>query len=206
MKVILVNGSPHANGCTYTALRVIEEVLQQNGIETEIFQTGNQPLAGCIGCNACLKNGKCFRDDCVNVFVEKAKMADGFVFGTPVHYASASGSITSFLDRAFYGKGSVFQGKPGASVVSCRRGGASAAFDQMNKYFTINSMPIVSSTYWNQVHGNTPDEVMQDKEGILTMENLANNMAWMLKCIEAGRKAGIEFPKQDLSVKTNFIR
>lgn len=206
MKVILVNGSPHANGCTYTALRVIEEVLQQNGIETEIFQTGNQPLAGCIGCNACLKNGKCFRDDCVNVFVEKAKTADGFVFGTPVHYASASGSITSFLDRAFYGKGSVFQGKPGASVVSCRRGGASAAFDQMNKYFTINSMPIVSSTYWNQVHGNTPDEVMQDKEGILTMENLANNMAWMLKCIEAGRKAGIEFPKQDLSVKTNFIR
>lgn len=206
MKVILVNGSPHTNGCTYTALRVIEEVLQQNGIETEIFQTGNQPLAGCIGCNACLKNGKCFRDDCVNSFVEKAKTADGFVFGTPVHYASASGSITSFLDRAFYGKGSVFQGKPGASVVSCRRGGASAAFDQMNKYFTMNSMPIVSSTYWNQVHGNTPDEVMQDKEGILTMENLANNMAWMLKCIEAGRKAGIEFPKQDLSVKTNFIR
>lgn len=206
MKVILVNGSPHANGCTYTALRVIEEVLQHNGIETEIFQTGNQPLAGCIGCNACLKNWKCFRDDCVNLFVEKAKTADGFVFGTPVHYAGASGSITSFLDRAFYGKGSVFQGKPGASVVSCRRGGASATFDQMNKYFTINSMPVVSSTYWNQVHGNTPDEVMQDKEGILTMENLANNMAWMLKCIEAGRKAGIEFPKQDLSVKTNFIR
>ena len=125
---------------------------------------GAKPIAGCIGCGACSKSGKCFVDDCVNVFVEKAKTADGFVFGSPVHYAAASGALTSFLDRAFYGKGAVFAGKPGAAVVSCRRGGASAAFDQLNKYFTINNMPVVSSQYWNQVHGNTPEEVKRDAD------------------------------------------
>lgn len=138
MKVLLVNGSGHAKGCTYTALEEVAGALEKNGIETEIIQVGTQPIAGCIGCNACLKNGKCFREDGVNEFVEKAKTADGFVFGSPVHYASASGMITSFLDRAFYGKSAMFQGKPGACIVSCRRGGASAAFDQLNKYFTIN--------------------------------------------------------------------
>lgn len=145
MKVLLVNGSGHAKGCTYTALEEVAGALEKNGIETEIIQVGTQPIAGCIGCNACLKNGKCFREDGVNEFVEKAKTADGFVFGSPVHYASASGMITSFLDRAFYGKSALFQGKPGACIVSCRRGGASAAFDQLNKYFTINCMPVVSS-------------------------------------------------------------
>ena len=162
MKVILVNGSPREKGCTYTALCEVAGALEKNGIETEIFQVGAKPIAGCIGCNVCLKNGRCFVDDPVNEFVEKAKTADGFVFGSPVHYAAASGAITSFLDRAFYGKGNVFAGKPGAAVVSCRRGGAASAFDQLNKYFTINSMPVVSSQYWNQVHGNTPDEVRQD--------------------------------------------
>ena len=156
MKVILVNGSPREKGCTYTALCEVAGALEKNGIETEIFQVGAKPIAGCIGCNVCLKNGRCFVDDPVNEFVEKAKTADGFVFGSPVHYAAASGAITSFLDRAFYGKGNVFAGKPGAAVVSCRRGGAASAFDQLNKYFTINSMPVVSSQYWNQVHGNTP--------------------------------------------------
>ncbi len=155
MKVILVNGSPREKGCTYTALCEVAGALEKNGIETEIFQVGAKPIAGCIGCNVCLKNGRCFVDDPVNEFVEKAKTADGFVFGSPVHYAAASGAITSFLDRAFYGKGNVFAGKPGAAVVSCRRGGAASAFDQLNKYFTINSMPVVSSQYWNQVHGNT---------------------------------------------------
>lgn len=206
MKVILVNGSPKKSGCTYTALCEVAGTLEKNGVETEIFQVGTAPVAGCLGCGACAKTGKCFMDDGVNVFVEKAKEADGFVFGSPVHYAAASGAITSFLDRAFYGKGAVFAGKPGAVVVSCRRGGASAAFDQLNKYFTISNMPIVSSQYWNQVHGNTPEEVRQDAEGMQTMRTLGNNMAWLLQCIEAGKKAGITFPEREPAVKTNFIR
>lgn len=206
MKVILVNGSPKKNGCTYTALTEVAGALEKNGIEIEIFHVGNKPLAGCMGCGACLKTGKCFMDDTVNEFVEKAKEADGFVFGSPVHYAAASGAITSFLDRAFYGKGSVFAGKPGASVVSCRRGGASAAFDQLNKYFTISSMPVVSSQYWNQVHGTTPEEVRQDEEGMQTMQTLGNNMAWLLKCIELGKKEGISFPEGEKKIATNFIR
>ncbi len=142
----------------------------------------------------------------VNEFVAKAKGADGFVFGTPVHYAAASGAVTSFLDRAFYGKSAVFAGKPGAAVVSCRRGGASAAFDQMNKYFTISGMPVVSSQYWNQVHGNTPQEVRQDAEGMQTMRTLGNNMAWLLKCIESGKREGIVYPEREAAVRTNFIR
>lgn len=206
MKVILVNGSANQAGCTFTALKEVEGALQKQGIETEIFQLGAQPLAGCIGCNACIKTGKCFRDDCVNEFVEKAKEADGFVFGSPVHYAAASGALTSFLDRAFYGKSSAFQGKPGACIVSCRRGGASSSFDQLNKYFTISCMPIVSSQYWNMVHGNTPDEVRQDLEGLQTMRTLGNNMAWLLKCIQAGKEQGISFPEREQPVKTNFIR
>lgn len=207
MKVLLVNGSAHAKGCTYTALTEVANALCQNGIDTEIIQIGAKPIAGCIGCGACGATGKCFiDDDGVNAFVEKAKSADGFIFGSPVHYAAASGALTSFLDRAFYGKAKPFQGKPGACVVSCRRGGASATFDQLNKYFTISCMPIVSSQYWNMVHGNTPEEVLQDLEGLQTMRTLGNNMAWMLKCIEAGRKEGITFPEREPAVKTNFIR
>lgn len=206
MKVLLVNGSPKAKGCTYTALCEVAGALEKNGIETEIIQVGTAPIAGCMGCGACVRTGKCFIEDGVNEFVEKAKLADGFVFGTPVHYAAASGAITSFLDRAFYGKGGAFAGKPGAAIVSCRRGGASAAFDQMNKYFTISSMPVVSSQYWNQVHGNTPEEVRQDEEGMQTMRTLGNNMAWLLKCIEAGKEAGISFPEKEPAVRTNFIR
>ena len=206
MKVILVNGSPKAKGCTYTALREVADTLEKNGIETEIIQVGATAVAGCIGCGVCLKTGECFIADGVNEFVKKAKEADGFVFGSPVHYAAASGAMTSFLDRAFYGKSGVFAGKPGAAVVSCRRGGASAAFDQLNKYFTISNMPIVSSQYWNQVHGNTPQEVRQDEEGMQTMRTLGNNMAWLLKCIEAGKTAGITFPEREPALKTNFIR
>ena len=206
MKVLLVNGSPKEKGCTYTALSEVAGALEKNGIETEIIQVGAAPIAGCIGCKACMRTGKCFVEDGVNEFVEKAKTADGFVFGSPVHYAAASGAITSFLDRAFYGKGAVFAGKPGAAIVSCRRGGASAAFDQLNKYFTISNMPIVSSQYWNQVHGNTPEEVRSDAEGMQTMRTLGNNMAWLLKCIEAGKEAGITFPEREPAVMTNFIR
>ncbi len=206
MKVILLNGSPRLNGCTYTALSVIEKRLKENGIESEIFQIGAKPIAGCIACGKCGGNAGCVFDDDVNVFVEKMKEADGLIVGSPVYYASASGQISAFLDRAFYAGSSVMTGKPGASVVSCRRGGASAAFDQLNKYFSINNMPIISSNYWNQVHGNTPEEVLQDKEGIQTMEILADNMAWLLKCIEAGRKNGIELPERPEKVRTNFIR
>lgn len=206
MKVILVNGSPHAKGCTYTALMEAAGALEKQGIKTEIFQVGVKPVAGCIGCGACIGSGRCFMDDVVNEFVEKAKEADGFIFGSPVHYASASGAITSFMDRAFYGKGKFFEGKPAAGVVSCRRGGATAAFDQLNKYFTISSMPVVSSQYWNMVHGNTPEEVLQDLEGLQTMRTLGNNMAWLLKCIASGKKEGILFPEKEPSQKTNFIR
>ena len=206
MKVILVNGSPHSKGCTYTALMEVAGELNKNGIETEIFQVGTNPVAGCIACGACLKTGKCFRDDVVNDFLDKVSEADGFVFGSPVHYASASGEITSFLDRVFYGRGSLFANKIGASVVSCRRGGATAAFDQLNKYFTMNNMIVVSSQYWNMVHGNNSDEVVQDLEGMQTMRTLGKNMAWILKCIEAGRKAGVELPQREAPIKTNYIR
>ena len=207
MKVILVNGSPKKNGCTYTALSEAAKALEENGIETEIFHVGVKPISGCKGCGYCYKNGKCIMDDdTVNEFVQKAGEADGFIFGSPVHYAAASGQITSFLDRAFYSGGSKLRGKPGAVVVSCRRGGASAAFDQLNKYFTISSMPIVSSQYWNQVHGNTPEEVCQDEEGMQTMRTLGKNMAWLLKCIELGKQNGIEIPPQEPKTFTNFIR
>lgn len=206
MKVLLVNGSPHANGCTYTALCEVAGALEAQGIETEIFQVGTKSISGCLGCAACIKTGKCVIDDVVNDFVEKAKEADGFVFGSPVHFASASGAITSFMDRAFYGKGAVFANKPAAAIMSCRRGGATATLDQLIKYFTISNMPVVSSQYWNMVHGNTPDEVRQDLEGMQTMRTLGVNMAWLLKCIEAGKAAGIELPQREAKVATNFIR
>ena len=206
MKVILVNGSPKEKGCTYRALSEVSAELNKNGIHTEIFHIGAEPLSGCMGCGGCSKTGECVFGDAVNRFAELAAQADGFVFGSPVHYAAASGALTSFLDRAFYSAGGKMRGKVGASVVSCRRGGASAAFDQMNKYFTINSMPVVSSQYWNQVHGNTPEEVEQDLEGLQTMRTLAKNMAWLLKCIELGKRSGITVPEQEAKVKTNFIR
>lgn len=206
MKVILVNGSPHEKGCTYTALFEAAQALEKNGIEAEMFWVGNKPLSGCIGCGFCRKAGRCVFDDRVNEFTKKAKSADGFLFGTPVHYASASGALTSFMDRAFYSAGSVFSGKPAAAVASCRRGGASAALDQINKYFGICGMPTVPSQYWNMVHGNTPYEVKQDEEGLQTMRTLGNNMAWLLKCIEAGRQDGIPYPEREPGIRTNFIR
>lgn len=206
MKVILVNGSPREKGCTYTALCEAQRVFVENGIEAEIFWVGNKPIIGCIGCGACRNLGKCAFDDTVNKFTELAACADGFIFGTPVHYAASSGAIASFMDRAFYSGKSNFVGKPAAAVVSCRRGGASAAFDQMNKYFTISAMPIVSSNYWNQVHGNSPEETLKDEEGIQTVRVLAGNMSWLLKCIELGKQNGVPFPEQPAKISTNFIR
>ncbi len=206
MKVLLVNGSPKPKGCTYTALLEIKKELEKDGIDAEIFHIGSKPIAGCLGCKACVKLGKCVQEDIVNEALEKFLEADGFVFGTPVHYAAASGSITSFLDRMFYSNGKKFADKPGACIVSCRRGGATAAFDQLNKYFTISNMPVISSQYWSMVHGNTPEEVVQDVEGMQTMRVLAKNMAWLLKCIEAGDKAGIERPQREAKINTNYIR
>lgn len=207
MKVLLINGSPKTNGCTYTALTEVAKELENNGIETEIFHVGKKPIRGCMACGGCSKtDGLCvFDDDSVNIALKKAKDADGFVFGSPVHYASASGQITSFLDRFFYA-GNVFQYKPGAAIVSCRRGGSTAAFEQLNKYFTISNMPIVSSQYWNMVHGNTPEEVRQDLEGMQTMRTLGKNMAWLLNCIHAGKEAGVKLPEKETRAVTNFIR
>ena len=205
MKVLLINGSPRKEGCTYTALCEVAKTLEENGVETELHWVGAKSVAGCIACGKCANTGKCvFDDDGVNELVARIPEFDGFVFGSPVYYASPSGQIESFLDRFFYA-GSGFEGKPGAAVVSCRRGGASASFDALNKYFTINSMPVVSSQYWNQVHGNTPDEVRKDEEGMQTMRTLGRNMAWLLKCIEKGRENGIDFPKCEPIVRTNFI-
>jgi len=208
MKVLLINGSPKAKGCTYTALCEVVKELERGNIETEIFHVGTNPIRGCTACGNCAKtnSGKCiFNDDTVNIALEKAKEVDAFVFGSPVHYAGASGQMTSFLDRFFFA-GNGFQYKPGAAVVSCRRGGATSAFEQLNKYFTISNMPIVSSQYWNMVHGNTPEEVKQDLEGMQTMRTLGKNMAWLLKCIQAGKDAGVKLPEKEPRAVTNFIR
>jgi len=206
MKVILVNGSPHEKGCTYVALKEVEKTLNQNEIETEIFWLGNKPVAGCIGCGNCLKTGECFVKDKVNEFLEKVPTTDGFIFVSPVHFAASSGMLSSFMDRVFYGRRNLFSNKPASAVVSCRRGGATAALDEVNKYFGISNMPIVSSQYWNMVHGTKPEEVLKDEEGMQTMRTLGNNMAWLLKSIEAGRKTGIELPKNEPVISTNFIK
>ena len=204
MKVLLVNGSPNKNGCTNEALLEIAKTLQENGMETEIFWIGNKPISGCIGCGQCMKTKKCFIEDKVNEFLEKAKISDGFIFGTPVHYAGPSGFITSFMDRAFYGKANIYKGKPAACITSCRRAGGLSAFDRLNKYFSYSCMPIVSSNYWNGVFGATKEEVRQDLEGMQTMRILGNNMAWLLKCIESGKENKILFPEMEKKVFTNF--
>ena len=205
-KVLLINGSPNEKGCTYTALREMEKTLNACGIETEIFQLGTKPINDCIDCGRCSKDKRCVFDDAVNRVAARADEFDGFVFGSPVYYSGPTGSLTSFLDRLYSTASSKLKCKPGCCVVSCRRGGATAAYDRLNKYFGINSMPIVTSQYWNQIHGNTPEEVMQDAEGLQTMRTLAQNMAWLIKCIEAGRAAGIERPVYEPKTPTNFIR
>jgi len=206
MKVLLINGSPHKDGCTFTALNEVAKTLEKNGIETEILYLGVKPIAGCIACGKCFEQKKCFIDDKVNEILARSDEFDGLVIGSPVYYAGPSGQIRAFLDRLFYAGGRRFAGKPGAAVVSCRRGGATAAFDQLNKYFTISSMPIVSSQYWNQVHGAYAEQVLQDEEGLQTMRTLGNNMAWLLKCIQLGKENGITLPDREPPVWTNFVR
>ena len=207
MKVLLINGSPREKGCTYTALKEIADTLEKEGIQSEILYLGTKPVAGCIACGYCYEHSKCVFDDIVNKTVARMGEFDAIIIGSPVYYAGPSGQLTAFLDRFFYSAGSgVFAGKPGAAIVSCRRGGASAAFDRLNKYFTISKMPKVSSQYWNQVHGNTPEQVREDGEGMQTMRTLARETAWLLKCIEAGKKAGVERPVTEPRIATNFIR
>ncbi|MGB8308383.1 MAG: flavodoxin family protein [Methanoregula sp.] len=210
MKVLLVNGSPHKKGCTWTALSEVAKTLKKEDIEAEIFWIGSKPLAGCTACKSCAKTGRCMFDDTVNEFLDIAQDADGYIFGSPVHFAAATGAITSFMDRVFYtnlqaGK-QTFYLKPAAAVVSARRAGTTATFDQLNKYFTLSEMPVISSRYWNMVHGAKPEDVKKDLEGLQTMRVLARNMAYFLKCKEAGLKAGVQLPKREETVFTNFIR
>ena len=211
MKVLLVNGSCNKNGCTFTALKEISDTLNKQDIETEIIQLGSSPYRDCIGCGGCRKSdeGKCvFDDDIVNTIIEKAKNSDAFVFGSPVYYAHPSGRLLSVMDRIFYAGGKFFEYKPAAAIVSARRSGTTASLDAIIKHFTINNMPVVSSNYWPMVHGgqNKPEQVKQDLEGLQVMRNLGLNMAWLLKCIEVGKKSGIDHPQTEAKILTNFIR
>ena len=207
MKVLLINGSPRAKGCTFTALSEVAKALEENGIETEIAQIGNKAIRGCIGCGGCAGKGRCvFDDDVTNEMIAKVKEADGIVIGSPVYYSSPNGNLISMLDRLFYAAGEYFVHKPAAAVASARRAGTSATLDDLQKYFTIKQMPIVSSTYWNMVHGSCPEDVLKDEEGLQTMRNLGKNMAWLLKCIENGKNNDILPPEAETGSKTNFIR
>ena len=206
MKVVLINGSPNEKGCTYTALKEVADELQRQGVEAEIVHIGKAPVRGCLGCCGCRKTGRCVFDDAVNTLAETLIQADGLVFGSPVFYAGISGQLKCFMDRLFYSRGAQLSGKPAAAVVSARRGGCVSAFDDINRFFTINRMPVVSSQYWNQVHGNTPDEVRKDEEGLQILRTLARNMAWLLKNLEAGREAGVPEPEREAPLRTNFIR
>lgn len=206
MKVLLLNGSVHEDGNTYTALEEVGKQLEKNGIEYEIFQIGTNPIRDCQACLKCKRDGCYFDDDICNRFIEKAKEADGFVFGSPVYYAHPSGRILSLLDRAFYSSSSVFAYKPYASVAVCRRAGADTTFDVLNKYATINNMFLIGSSYWNNVFGAKKGEAKMDEEGLQTMRNLANNMAYILKCIEKGKENGVEKPEREHSHYLNFIR
>ncbi len=187
-KVLLLNGSPHKNGCTATALEEMVRIFAAEGIETEVIQVGMQDIRGCISCGTCETKGKCVFDDLVNEVAPKFEAADGLVVGSPVYYGSPNGTILSFLDRLFYSTSFSKQMKVGAAVVSCRRGGNTATFDVLNKYFTISGMPVASSTYWNQVHGFTAEDVRKDAEGLQTMRTLARNMAFLIRAIADGRE------------------
>lgn len=206
MKVMLLNGSPNAKGNTRTALEECAKELNGCGIETELVNIGAGAIPGCRACGACARLGKCVIDDAVNEFRFKLEAADGLVVGTPVYYASPNGSLMSFLDRLFFTGSGTFRYKPAAAVAVARRAGTVSSFDVLNKYFTICEMPVVSSTYWNNVHGRLPGEAAQDAEGLQTMRNIGQNMAWLLKCIEAGKAAGIDVPVAERGQMTNYIR
>lgn len=210
MKVLLVNGSPHPKGCTYVALKEIQDTLKKEDIDSEIYHIGHKAIRGCISCNKCKETNYCiFNDDEVNTFIDKAKDFDGYVFGGPVYYGSINPTLTNFMTRVFYasfgGKINAFRLKPAAAIASARRAGTMTSLDILNRFFTWGEMPIISSTYWNEIHGNTMEEALQDKEGLQTMRNLAQNMAWFLKLKELGQKEGIELPVSKRVEHINFI-
>ncbi|MCI9527842.1 MAG: flavodoxin family protein [Lachnospiraceae bacterium] len=205
MKVLMVNGSPHAQGNTFTALQEMEKVFAKEEIDTEIIQVGNKDIRGCIACYTCMEKGKCVFDDLVNEIAPKFEACDGLVVGSPVYYASANATLIAFLDRLFYSTHFDKRMKVGASVVAGRRGGMSATFDELNKYFTVCGMPVASSQYWNSIHGKTPGEALQDAEGLQTMRTLAGNMAFLMKSIALGKDA-YGLPEQEMKTPTNFIR
>lgn len=210
MKALLINGSPHHHGCTYTALCEVSDTLNQNGIDTDIFWIGNREIRGCIGCRQCRNTGHCIFDDKVNEFLEIAADYDAYVFGCPVYFASVPGGMTSFMDRVFFsdfnGGGNRMTFKPVAAVVSARRAGTTVTLDQLNRYFGLMQMPMITSRYWHMVHGGTPEEILQDKEGMQSMRMLAHNMAFWMKCRDIGVKSGIPLPPQEPLIHTNFIR
>lgn len=205
MKVLLINGSPNAKGCTYTALSEVEKTLRENGIETEILHVGHLAIHGCIGCRKCKETGRCVFDDIVNEAARKFEAADGIVIGSPVYYAGVNGALTTFLDRLYYSTSFDKRMKVGAAVCSARRAGTTATLDALNKFFLIAEMPIVSSQYWNMVHGNTPEEVLQDAEGLQTMRVLGRNMAFLLRAIQS-EKSRSGLPAKEPRLSTNFIR
>ena len=207
MKVLLINGSPHVKGSTYTALNEVAVTLEKEGIETEMIHIGHQAIRGCIACGKCREIGQCVFDDAVNEVAEKFANADGMVVGSPVYYASANATLVAFLDRLFYSSARQFDKtmKVGAAVVSARRGGNTATFDELNKYFTISGMPVVSSQYWNQIHGNNAEDASKDEEGLQTMRTLGRNMAFLMKSIALGKEA-YGMPETEAKVATNFIR
>ena len=206
-KILLINGSPNEKGCTYTALAEIAATLHEQGVETEMIWLGKKPVQDCIACHSCMKTGCCVFADIVNETADKLAAADGLVVGSPVYYGGPTGFITSFLDRLTFSctKDARMHGKVAASIVSCHRAGATTAFDRLNKYFQMSNMVVVGSQYWNEVHGFTPDEVRKDLEGLQTMRTLARNIAWITKCIEAGKQAGIDYPTHEPVIMTNFI-
>ncbi len=206
MKVLLVNGSPNEHGCTFTALSEVAGILHKHGIGTELIYLGKKPLAGCIACMKCFETGHCFRDDIVKDLQSRLNEFDAIILGSPVYYSNPTGQILSFAQRLFFCKENEMAGKLGASVVSCRRGGASATFESLNQFFTICNMPVVSSQYWNSVHGFTPDDVQKDAEGLQTMRSLGENMAWMLQCIKKGKDNSIDKPAYEPRLRTHFIR
>ncbi len=206
-KILLVNGSPREHGCTATALEEVAAELHKLGVETETVNLGTKPMADCMACGACRKTGKCVFSDQVNEVAARIDQFGGMVVGSPVYYGGPNGRLTSFLDRLFFSvPGEKFAGMLAASVVSCRRGGATAAFERLNQYFLMENMMVVGSQYWNQVHGSTPEDVRKDVEGLQTMRTLAQNMAWLLKCISCGEENGVQKPVYEAKTFTNFIR
>lgn len=205
-KVLLLNGSPNEFGCTYTALMEVKKSLEKNGVETELLQVGSSYPKGCNACRGCKKDNVCLVGDAVSDICRRIDEFDGIIAGSPVYYAGPSAQICAFMDRLFFSCGRKMRGKVAAAVVSCRRGGAQTAFERLNMYFGMNNMVVITSQYWNEVHGNTPEQVQQDLEGLQTMRTLGENMAWVLRCIEAGKAAGVKGPEYEDPIATNFIR